>query len=193
MPHPIATLLMDNGRKIVCELYPEEAPNTVNSFIHLARLGCYDRHAIERIAPDFVADMSYTAFGKEMARYLIPYETRDAGFPNHLPAAPGYIVMGGYEQGIAGGEFFFPFAEKAHVIWHYPAFGRVTEGMDEILRWNTLPVRRVDFPLDPAVVITAPVTPPVIERVTVETFGISYPEPVRLKDVPLPDNWMPAP
>ena len=146
-------------------------------------------HAIERIAPDFVADMSYTAFGKPFAKYLIPYETRDAGFPNPLPAVPGAIVMGGYEQGAAGGEFFFPFAEKPHVKWHYPAFGRVVEGLDEVMRWNTLPVRRVDFPLDPSVVITAPVTPPVIVRVELQTFGETYGEPVRLEGVPLPANW----
>lgn len=189
MNHPLATLFMDSGRQIVCELYPEEAPNTVNSFIYLANRGCYDQHAIERIAPGFVADMSYTAFGKPWAKYLIPYETRDAGFPNRLPAAPGYIVMGGYEQGIAGGEFFFPFVEKPHITWHYPAFGRVVEGIDEVMSWNLLPVQRVDFPLDPSVVITAPITPPVIERVIVETFGVRYPEPVRLSDVPLPSNW----
>ena len=189
MTHPLATLVMDNGRRIVCELYPEEAPNTVRSFIYLARLGCYDGHAIERIAPVFVADMSYTAFGKPLAKYLIPYETRDAGFPNSLPAVPGHIVMGGYEQGAAGGEFFFPFSEKPHVTWHYPAFGRVVEGLDEVMRWNTLPVRRVDFPLDPSVVITAPVEPPVIVRVTVDTFGIDYGEPVRLEGAPLPANW----
>lgn len=189
MCHPLATLVMDNGSRIVCELFPEEAPNTVRSFIHLARLGCYDGHAIERIAPGFVADMSYTAFGKSFAKYLIPYETRDAGFPNSLPAVPGHIVMGGYEQGAAGGEFFFPFVEKPHITWHYPAFGRVIEGLDEVMRWNTLPVRRVDFPLDPSVVITAPVDPPVIVSVTVDTFGVEYGEPVRLEGAPLPANW----
>ena len=31
--NPIATLHMANGRKIVIELLPESAPNTVNSFI----------------------------------------------------------------------------------------------------------------------------------------------------------------
>ena len=159
------------------------------SFIHIARLGIYDGRPMERLAPDFVADWSYTAFGREEAKYLIPYETRDAGFPNSLPAAPGSIVMGGYEQGIAAGEFFFPFVEKPSVVWHYPAFGRVTEGMDEVLRWNTLPVRKVAFPLDPSVTITAPVEAPVLRRVTVETFGWEPPAPVRLEGAARPANW----
>ena len=109
MRHPVATFELEDGKRIVCELYPEEAPNTVASFIHIARLGIYEGRPLERLAPDFVADWSSTAFGREEAKYLIAYETRDAGFPNGLPAAPGSIVMGGYEQGIAAGEFFFPF------------------------------------------------------------------------------------
>ena len=32
--HPTATLHMANGSKIVIELLPEAAPNTVNSFIY---------------------------------------------------------------------------------------------------------------------------------------------------------------
>lgn len=189
MKHPIAVLTMENGIEIEVELYPEEAPNTVNSFIYLAENGCFDNHAIERVAHDFVADVSYTAFGKSMARYLIAYETADAGFPNHLPAVPGTIVMGGYEEGISGGEFFFPFLENERLTWHYPAFGRITRGMEEILRWNTLPLREVEFPLDPSIRITAPVEPLMIRSVRVETFGGRYPEPDRLTDVPLPVNW----
>lgn len=49
--HPIATLHMKNGKKIVIELLPESAPNTVNSFIYVASRGYMDHHAIERIVP----------------------------------------------------------------------------------------------------------------------------------------------
>ncbi len=189
MKHPYVTFWMEHGPKIVCELYPEEAPNTVNSFLYLARLGCFDGHAMERLAPDFVADMSYTAFGREEARYLIAYETQSAGFPNHLRAAPGTIVMGGYENGIAGGEFFFPLKENAKLDYSYPAFGRVVEGMDEVLRWNTLPVVEVPFPLDPSIRITAPAERIAVKKAEVETFGVEYPLPVRLEGAKLPVNW----
>ena len=75
------------------------------------------------------------------------------------------------------------------MVWHYPAFGRVTEGMDEVLRWNTLPVKKVAFPLDPSVAITAPVEPPVLRRVTVETFGWEPPMPVKVEGAERPANW----
>ena len=117
MNHPIAAIRLAHGPSVVCELFPEEAPNTVRSFLYLARLGCFDRHAMERLALDFVADMSYTAFGRPEAKYLIPYETQSAGFPNHLKADVGTIVMGGYENGIAGGEFFFPLKSNPKLTW----------------------------------------------------------------------------
>lgn len=189
MNHPIAAIRLAHGPSVVCELFPEEAPNTVRSFLYLARLGCFDRHAIERLALDFVADMSYTAFGRPEAKYLIPYETQSAGFPNHLKADVGTIVMGGYENGIAGGEFFFPLKSNPKLDYNYPAFGRVIEGLEEVLRWNTLPVAEVPFDLDPAVRITAPAEPIVIDRVEVETFGVEYPAPERLEGAALPVNW----
>ena len=33
MNNPIATILMEDGKKMTAELYPEKAPNTVNNFI----------------------------------------------------------------------------------------------------------------------------------------------------------------
>ena len=186
---PSVRIIMENGKEICMELRPKEAPNTVNSFLYLAGLHIFDGHPVERLVPDFVADVSYTAFHRDEAKYLIPYETRSAGFPNHLGALPGTVVMGGYENGIAGGEFFFPLAENDRITWSYPAFGVVTSGFEEISRWNTLSVRKVDFPPDPSVTITAPAEPLVIRKVLVETFGISYPEPERIRGAVLPPNW----
>ena len=189
MKRPEVRIIMENGAEICLELYPEEAPNTVRSFLYLAGLGCFDDHPVERLVPDFVADVSYTAYGRPEARYLIPYETRSAGFPNHLGALPGTVVMGGYENGIAGGEFFFPLKENEKITWNYPAFGKIVSGMEEVLRWNRLPVKKVDFPPDPSVVITAPLELLVMKKVEIETFGISYGEPERIPDAVLPVNW----
>jgi len=48
---PIATFYMANGSKIVIELLPEAAPNTVASFVSCVQKGALDGHAIERIVP----------------------------------------------------------------------------------------------------------------------------------------------
>lgn len=189
MRHPMVTLFLENGSKIVCELYPEEAPNTVRSFLHLAGLGCFNGHTVERLVPDYVADMSYTAFGREEAKYLIAYETQSKGVPNHLRVEPGTIAMGGYDNGIAGGEFFFALKEDPRLEYNYPAFGKVIEGMEEIMRWNTLPVVDVPVALGAGVRIAAPKEPIRIERVEVETFGTVYGPPQRLEGAVLPENW----
>ena len=44
MSNPEITIEMENGKKIVAELYPEIAPNTVNNFISLVKKGFYDAY-----------------------------------------------------------------------------------------------------------------------------------------------------
>ena len=70
--HPTATLHMASGSKIVIELLPEAAPNTVNSFIYAASRGFMDHHAIQRIVPGNWVDVTYQAFGHKECQYLIP-------------------------------------------------------------------------------------------------------------------------
>ena len=95
--------------------------------------------------------------------------------------------MGGYPQGIAGGEFFFPLDYFEKLDGHYPAFGVILEGMEEVRRWTGVPLRPVPGAPE-GVEINEPVTPIYIDRVRVETFGSAFPPPVKLQAV-LPENW----
>lgn len=188
--NPIATLYMANGSRIVIELLPESAPNTVNSFIYTASRGYLDHHAIERIVPGNWVDVSYTAFGKKECRYLIPNEFRLNPDVTPLDSHPGVVAMGGYgEAGLASCEFFFPLRDCPEHKGIYPVFGKVLEGMDEIFRLEkvkTVPV--TDFPIA-GVEVNRPVEPQIIEKVELELFGQSYPEPVRVVDPKLPPCW----
>lgn len=187
---PIVTFTMAHGPEIIIELYPEEAPNTVNSFLSLAQKGCFDGHAIERIVPGFVVDASYRAFSREACKYLIDNESRSCGHQNALRVEPGVIAMGGYgEDGIAGGEFFFPLEYHERLDGNYPAFGKILSGLPEILRWQTLPLRRVPYPENPDIEINEPEEPLVIASVRAETFGVSYPEPIRRSMNRKPPSW----
>lgn len=184
---PVAVIRMANGAEIVVEIYPEEVPNTVNSFIYLARQGAFDNYPIRRVVPGWVLDVSYTAFEKDICKYLIPNESRSQGFPNNLKVEPGVIAMGGYgPDEIAGGEFYFPYTSE-NLDGRYPAFGRVLSGWEEVERIEKEPLRPV--PTKQNLIINEPITPEVIESVTVETFGVEYPEPVRYEDRELPFNW----
>ena len=189
MHHPIATIEMENGKHIIIELYPEEAPNTVNSFIYLANHGCFDNHAIERIVPGYVVDASYRAFGKDMCKYLIANESTSHGYPNHIKIQPGVIAMGGYENGIAAGEFFFPLAENPKLDGNYPGFGIIKEGLEEVLSWEKVPLVPVTHTLGPSIEINCPADPIRIKKVRVDTLGRTYPDPIPLENATLPDNW----
>ena len=67
-------------------------------------------------------------------KYLIANESRRRAISQSaLRVEPGVIAMGGYPQGIAGGEFFFPLDYFEKLDGHYPAFGVILEGFG----WNT--------------------------------------------------------
>lgn len=185
--NPLATLTMESGKKIVFRLLADAAPNTVNSFIYLARLGVFDNHAIQRFCPGYWVDMSYTAFGRAEAKYLIENEapSQPQLFP-HL----GLVGMGGYgELGIAAGEFYFPLRYCPELYGKYPMFGEVVEGLEEIIRLGKVPVEKASYPGNPEIMLYHSLQPEVIKSVCVETYGVAYPEPQRKQGVELPENW----
>ncbi|HOO27981.1 MAG TPA: peptidylprolyl isomerase [Lachnospiraceae bacterium] len=182
MNNPEATILMKNGNQIVIELYPQKAPNTVNSFIYAAMHGIFDGHAIERIVPGSWVDFSYSAFGKEEAKYLIPLEF------SQIPVEDGYIAMGGYgDLGIAGCEIFFPLRKCPEFNGKYPAFGKVLEGMEELYRLEK--TKTVPIDTHPGIEIHKPVEPQIVQNVRLELYGHLYPPPVRVAHHQLPDSW----
>ncbi|MCI8823599.1 MAG: peptidylprolyl isomerase [Lachnospiraceae bacterium] len=185
--NPIATLHMENGSRIVIELLPESAPNTVNSFLYAAKGGYMDHHAIERIVPGNWVDISYTAFGRKECQYLIPNEFTLHPKVVPLDSHPGVVAMGGYgEAGLAGCEFFFPLRDCPEHRGVYPVFGKVLEGMEEIRRLEKVETVRVtDFPIE-GVEVNRPVEPQIIDHVSLQLFGQEYPEPVRVQEPVLP-------
>ena len=187
--NPKATLHMANGSKVVIELLPEHAPNTVNSFIFAAKNGYLDNHTIERIVPGSWIDMSYTAFGHKECQYLIPNEFQLNPDVVPLDSHPGCVCMGGYgEAGLASCEFFFPLRDCPDHKGIYPVFGKVLEGMEEIWRLEKVETIPVDFPIE-GVEVNEPVEPQVIEKVELELFGVEYPEPVRVENPEIPVCW----
>lgn len=188
--NPIATLHMKNGKEIVIELLPEHAPNTVYSFIFAASRGYLDHHAIQRIVPGNWIDMSYNAFGHEECRFLIPNEFDLHPEISPLPSHPGCVCMGGYgEAGLASCEFFFPLRDCPDHLGIYPVFGYVREGMEELYRLEKVPTRRVPFPIE-GVEVNEPLQPEILEKVTLELYGQTYPEPVRMEKQELPPCWV---
>lgn len=188
MKNPIATIYLENERKIVIELLPAAAPNTVNSFIYAAQQGVFDQHDIQRIVPRDWIDVSYTGFNKKEGQYLIPYEAELHPEIEPLPSDLGCVCMGGYgEMGQAGCEFFFPLRPCPEHKGVYPVFGKVIEGVEELIRIKGLELEPVY--LYPKFEINRPIIPQRIIKVEVELFGQEYPEPERIMTTQLPKSW----
>ena len=167
--NPIVTFEMENGDIIKAELYPEIAPNTVNNFISLVDKGFYDGLIFHRVIKGFMlqgGDPEGTGMGGP--GYSIRGEFTGNGFKNDLKHEPGVLSMARTMQpNSAGSQFFIMHKNASHLNGQYAAFGKVTEGMDVV---NA--IAEVDCDMN-----DKPRQPQRMKRVTVETFGVEYPEP----------------
>lgn len=167
--HPVVTIEMQDGGVIKAELYPEVAPNTVNNFISLINKGFYNGLIFHRVIPGFMiqgGDPDGTGSGGP--GYSIKGEFASNGFPNGLKHTRGVLSMARTQApDSAGSQFFIMTDEASHLDGDYAAFGKVTEGLDVVDAIAGLPRDSND----------RPVNPPVIRKMTVDTLGVSYPEP----------------
>ena len=167
--NPIVTIEMEDGGTIKAELYPEIAPNTVNNFISLINKGYYDGVIFHRVIPGFmIQGGDPKGMGTGGPGYSIKGEFTRNGFKNNLKHDRGVLSMARTMMpNSAGSQFFIMHKNSPHLDGQYASFGKVLEGMEVVdAIANT---RR--GPND------KPLTPQVMKKVTVETFGVEYPEP----------------
>ncbi len=170
MSNPIVTITMENGDVMKAELYPDIAPNTVNNFISLVKKGFYDGLIFHRVIEGFMlqgGDPEGTGMGGP--GYQIPGEFSSNGFENNLKHTPGVLSMArSMMPDSAGSQFFIMHKTSPHLDGEYAAFGKVIEGMDVVDKIATV---STEYGSD------RPYENQVMKTVTVETFGVDYPEP----------------
>lgn len=189
--NPIAKIEIENRGTIVVELLPEMAPNTVESFIYLADLGVFDNYAIQRIVPGSWVDCSYTAFGKDEAKYFVENEAK---LQNNTLIKRNMMCVGGYKQEdgsikIAAGEFYFPLRDCEYLVGKYPIIGNVLEGMDIVDAIAIVDTFSVKLEHMPNTIITTPVTPELIKKVSIELNGYEPVGVIKQPADPFPENW----
>ena len=169
MNNPVVTIEMENGDVIKAELYPEKAPNTVNNFISLVKKGYYDGLIFHRVIPGFMIQGGCPqGTGMGGPGYSIRGEFAQNGFANDLKHTEGVLSMArAMHPDSAGSQFFIMHKAAPHLDGAYAAFGKVTEGMDAV---NRIAEVRTDYS-------DRPMKEQKIKKVTVETFGVDYPEP----------------
>ncbi len=170
--NPIATITMQNGKKIVVELYPDIAPNTVNNFISLANAGFYNGLIFHRVIRGFMIQGGCpNGTGTGGPNYAIKGEFSQNGFKNTLQHKCGVISMArAMNPNSAGSQFFIMHQDAPHLDGAYAAFGKVTEGMDVV---DEIANQYTDYN-------DRPYEKQVMQSVTVETFGTTYPEPQKM-------------
>ena len=167
--NPVVTITMEDGSVMKGELYPEIAPNTVNNFISLVKKGFYDGLIFHRVIKGFMlqgGDPNGTGMGGP--GYSIKGEFSHNGFKNDLKHTPGVLSMArAMNPDSAGSQFFIMHETSPHLDGEYAAFGKITEGIDVI---NKIASTRCDYN-------DRPLLDQKMKTVTVDTFGVDYPEP----------------
>ncbi len=169
MSNPIVTIEMENGDVMKAELYPEIAPNTVNNFISLVKKGFYDGLIFHRVIPGFMIQGGDPQ-GKGIGGpgYGIKGEFLQNGFKNELKHSRGVLSMArAANPNSAGSQFFIMHDDAPHLDGGYAAFGKVIEGVEAV---DHICDVRTDWNDKPRI-------PQVMKKLTVETFGVDYPEP----------------
>ena len=169
MSNPIVTITMENGDVMKAELYPEIAPNTVNNFISLVNKGFYNGLIFHRVIRGFMIQGGCPdGNGMGGPGYGIKGEFSQNGIKNDLKHTPGVLSMArSMMPNSAGSQFFMMHKNSPHLDGAYAAFGKVTEGLDVV---DKIACVQTDYN-------DRPMTPQKISSITVETFGVDYPEP----------------
>ena len=171
--NPVVTITMENGDVMTAELYPEIAPVSVNNFISLIKKGYYDGLIFHRVIRGFMIQGGCpSGTGTGGPGYNIKGEFTSNGFENNLKHTEGVLSMArAMHPDSAGSQFFIMHKTSPHLDGSYAAFGKVTEESMEVV--NKMAESPTDY-------MDRPMTEQKIKSMTVECFGVDYPEPEKM-------------
>jgi cyclophilin family peptidyl-prolyl cis-trans isomerase len=108
-------------------LFADQAPETVNNFVFLARQGYYDNTTFHRVLPGFMAqggDPTGTGAGGP------GYSFEDEFTPELQFDRPGLLAMANRGPDTNGSQFFITYAATPHLNGLHTIFGEVVEGSE---------------------------------------------------------------
>src|SRR5438067_1726159 len=133
--------------KVVIELFPKEAPKTVNNFVFLAREKFYDGTIFHRIIPNFmIQGGDPTGTGMGGPGYQFENENKDS----QRKFGAGTVAMANAGPDTNGSQFFINDADSPWLTADkYTIFGHVKDGMDTVKAIVNAPKGANDRPNDP--------------------------------------------
>ena len=164
-------ITMQNGKTIDIELDATAAPITCENFLKLVNQGFYNGLTFHRVIPGFmIQGGDPKGIGSGGPGYCIRGEFKANGFDNSLLHSRGVLSMARtMAPNSAGSQFFIMHEDAPHLDGQYAAFGKVIEGIEEVDKICSV---RTDYNDKPRI-------PQVMKKVTVDTLGVDYPEPVK--------------
>ena len=146
----MVTIEMENGKKIVIELDPAAAPETVKNFEKLVSEGFYDGLIFHRVISGFMIQGGCPdGTGMGGPGYTIKGEFAQNGFANPLKHDRGVISMArAMDPNSAGSQFFIMHQNAPHLDGAYAAFGKVVEGMEVVDEIAAAATNQMDRPLE---------------------------------------------
>lgn len=114
---------------IKVRLFAQEAPETVNNFVFLAREGYFDGTTFHRVIKDFMAqagDPTGTGTGGP------GYRISDEFHPDLKHDKPGILSMANAGPNTGGSQFFITHGPTPWLDGKHAVFGEVVDGMDVV-------------------------------------------------------------
>ncbi len=122
----LAVIETNKGR-IVAELFTQDAPETVNHFVFLARHSYYDGVVFHRVLEDFMAQTGDpTGTGTGGPGYTFGDETQNG----RTHTGKGVLSMANAGPGTNGSQFFLTFIPTPWLDGKHTVFGQITEGLE---------------------------------------------------------------
>ena len=123
-----AAIDMEKGGSIKVELFPDQAPQTVNSFVFLSCKGFYDGVTFHRVLEGFMAQTGDpTGQGSGGPGYQFDNEDSDLLFDK-----AGVVAMENAGRDTNGSQFFITFGPAESLNGNYTIFCQVMDGMEVV-------------------------------------------------------------
>ena len=156
-----SAVLKTTAGSIEVELFPDKAPKTVENFVGLAtgkiewtdpksgsksKKPLYNGTIFHRVIPNFMiqgGDPMGTGVGGPGFKF------EDEFSPSLTFDKPGILAMANAGPGTNGSQFFITVAATSWLNNHHTIFGRVTKGMDVVMKIVNAPKGEQDRPTSP--------------------------------------------
>ena len=149
-------IIMENGKEMEAELYPEVAPITVENFVNLIKENFFDGIIFHRVIPGFmIQGGDSTGTGMGGSANTIKGEFLANGVVNNLKHTRGVLSMARtMDPNSASSQFFIMHEDSPHLDGQYAAFGKLTKGIEVVDEIASVKTDMRDKPLKPQVIKT---------------------------------------